>query len=111
MKHLAAQAAMKTHLSQPIGAGAFDGQQGMSPVITSAVAGTDILSVDIDASDIMQAMADRATGAKARPTIMKIASSRRMAKLRFTDLISQKLATMESSPTIRYTTGFLSSRH
>jgi hypothetical protein len=47
---LAAQAAMKTHLSQLMGVGAFDGQQGMSPAIESAVADTDISSViaDID---------------------------------------------------------------
>jgi hypothetical protein len=30
VKHLAAQAAMTMHLSQPLGIGAFDGQQGIS---------------------------------------------------------------------------------
>jgi hypothetical protein len=72
------QAAIKTHLSQPIGAGAFDGQQGMSP-IASAVADPDMSSVivDIDASDIGPAMAGRANGANTKPAIIKIASSRR----------------------------------
>jgi hypothetical protein len=77
---LAAQAAMKIHLSQPIGAGAFDGQQGMSPVIASAVGGADPSSVivDIDTSDTVAAMAGRANGASTRPAIMKIVSIRRM---------------------------------
>ena len=71
---------MKIHLSQPIGAGAFDGQQGMSPVIASAVGGADPSSViaDIDTSDTVPAMAGRATGARTRPAITEIASSRRM---------------------------------
>jgi hypothetical protein len=80
-KQLAAQAAMKTHLSQPIGAGAFDGQQGISSVIASAVA--DVTSV-IAASDIGPAMTGRANGAMTRPAIMKTASSRRMVICRFT---------------------------
>lgn len=90
-KQLAAQAAMKTHLSQPIAAGAFDGQQGISSVIASAVADADISSViadieasDIDPCDIGPAMTGRANGAMTRPTIMKTASSRRMVIGRFT---------------------------
>jgi hypothetical protein len=79
-KQLAAQAAMKMHLSQPIGAGAFGGQQGMSPVIAPAVVGAGPSSVmaGIDTSDAVAAMAGRANGAKTRPAIMNIASSRRM---------------------------------
>jgi hypothetical protein len=79
-----AQAAMKTHLSQSIGAGAFDGQQGMSPIIASAVAGADLSSViaDIDASDAVAAMTGRTNGASTRPAIMKIASIRRIMILR-----------------------------
>jgi len=38
LKHLDMQAAMYTHLSQSIGAGAFDGQHGMSLAISSAIA-------------------------------------------------------------------------
>jgi len=74
------QAAIKTHLSQPTGVGAFDGQQGISPIAASAVADTDIPSAiaDINASDIGPAMTGRANGASTRPAIMKIASSRRM---------------------------------
>jgi hypothetical protein len=82
---LAAQAAMKMHLSQPIGAGAFGGQQGMSPVIAPAVLGADPSSAmaGIDTSDAVAAMAGRANGAKTRPAIMNIASSRRMVIWRF----------------------------
>ncbi len=40
-KHADPQAAMKTHLSQSIGAGAFDGQHGISSAISS------IISADI----------------------------------------------------------------
>ena len=44
VKHLDMQAAMKTHLSQSTGAGAFDGQHGMSLAISSVVADGDISS-------------------------------------------------------------------
>jgi hypothetical protein len=37
VKHLDRQAAMKTHLSQPTGIGALDGQHGMSSAISSVV--------------------------------------------------------------------------
>jgi len=80
---LAAQAAMKTHLSQLMGVGAFDGQQGMSPAIESAVADTDISSViaDIDSSDVLPAaMAGRATGANASPMITRTATKRPMSR-------------------------------
>jgi len=77
---------MKTHLSQPIGVGAFDGQQGMSPAASSAIADMDMSSAiaGIDASEAMPAIAGRANGTKASPAIMKIASSRRMVIWRFT---------------------------
>jgi hypothetical protein len=79
-KQLAAQAAMKTHLSHPIAVGLSHGQQGMSAVIASAVADADLSSViaGIDTSDTVPAMAGRANGARTRPAIMNIASSRRM---------------------------------
>ena len=85
------QMAIKTHLSQPMGAGAFDGQHGISSIIASAAAGADISSAiaDIDASgidtsDMEPAMADRANGARTSPAITEIASSRRMMIWRFT---------------------------
>ena len=43
-KHLDMQDAIKTHLSQSIGAGAFDGQHGMLLAISSVVADGDISS-------------------------------------------------------------------
>ena len=77
----AAQAAMKTHLSHPTGAGLSPhGQQGMSAVIASAVADADLSSAiaGIDAPDTVPAMAGRTNGAKTRAAITAIASSRRM---------------------------------
>jgi len=76
------QAAMKTHLSQSTGAGAFDGQHGISFAISSVVADGDILCTIacIDTSEDVSAMAGRETGANARPAITRIASSRRMAE-------------------------------
>jgi len=79
------QAAMKTHLSQSTGAGAFDGQQGMSFAISTGSDMSGIVCIDISGN--ISAMTGRETGANARPAIKRIASSRRMAKLRFTDLI------------------------
>jgi hypothetical protein len=87
-KHLLVQAAMKMHLSQPTGAGAFDGQQGMSFAILSVVAEADMSSAaDIDASATMPAMAGRANGARTSPAIIAIASSRRMVVLQGTPQI------------------------
>lgn len=104
-KHTDPQAAMKTHLSQSTGTGAFDGQQGMSLAISS------IMSADISAEAIsdevisdevisdgvissavacigscgdVAPITGRETGANARPAIIRIASKRRMAKLGFT---------------------------
>jgi len=94
------QAAMKTHLSQPTGVGAFDGQHGMSPAISSVISEADILSAIacIDTSEDISAMAGRETGANARPAITKIASSRRMVKFRFTELDSRKLVAIARRP-------------
>jgi len=91
---------MKTHLSQPTGVGAFDGQHGMSPAISSVISEADILSAIacIDTSEDISAMAGRETGANARPAITKIASSRRMVKFRFTELDSRKLVAIARRP-------------
>jgi hypothetical protein len=82
------------HLSQPIGAGAFDGQHGMSPAISYVIAEADVSSVIacIEASGDARAMTGRETGANARPAITRIATRRRLAKLRFTNLDSHELA-------------------
>jgi len=45
-----AQAAMKTHLSQSIGIGAFDGQHGISFAISSAMAIAGISDGDISSA-------------------------------------------------------------
>lgn len=94
---------MNTHLSQPTGAGALDGQHGMSFAISSVMTDTDMSSAIacIGASEGIPAMTGRETGANARPAIIKIASSRRMMKLRFTELCSHNLATMESHAALR----------
>ena len=72
------QAAMNTHLSQSTGAGAFEGQQGMSPAISSGVAGIDISPAIADASGVVPAITGWASGASSSPAITEIASSRRM---------------------------------
>jgi len=85
------QAAMKTHLSQPAGIGAFDGQHGMSlaiPSITSEAAIPDELISSAIAGwelcDGISAITGRESGASARPAIMRIARNRRRAKCCFT---------------------------
>jgi hypothetical protein len=101
VKPMDMQFAIKRHLSQPsgAGAGAFDGQHGMSLGISSVAADDDISSTiaSIDASGDIAAMTGRETGASARPAITRIASSRRMAKFRFTVRDSHKWAAVESS--------------
>jgi len=91
---------MKTHLSQSTGAGAFDGQHGMSFAISSIVAEADISSAiaGIELCEGVAAMTGRETGASARPAIIRTASNRRMAAWRFTGLSSPKIAARESSP-------------
>jgi hypothetical protein len=100
VKHFDMQAAMKTHLSQSTGDGAFEGQHGISSAISSIVAARDISSAIacIEAWGDVSAMTGRETGAKARPAIIKIASSRRMARLRFTKLDSRNLVAIERRP-------------
>lgn len=85
-KHLVMQAAMKTHLSQPTGAAAFAGQQGISLAISSEEATADISSpmAVIDTSADISAITGRDNGANASPAIIKIESSRRMVIWVFT---------------------------
>lgn len=70
----------------------------MSLANSSVMTDADMSSVIacIGASEYVSDMTGRETGANARPAIIKIASRRRMAKLRFTDLDSHKLAAKES---------------
>jgi hypothetical protein len=56
-KHTDPQAAMKTHLSQSTGTGAFEGQHDMSPAISSIVADADISDEDISEGVISSAIA------------------------------------------------------
>jgi hypothetical protein len=89
------QAAMKTHLSQSTGIGAFEGQHGISLAISSAMAEDDISDNAISSviacsepSEVVAAMTGRETGANARPAIIKTASSRRMVDFRCTSVDS-----------------------
>jgi hypothetical protein len=97
-KHVDVQAVMNTHLSQPTGAGSFDGQHGISPAISSVATDDDMSSTSMEASEDVAAIKGRETGANARPAMTRIASSRRMVNLHFTCLVSHKLGTMESYP-------------
>jgi hypothetical protein len=108
VKHLDMQAVMKTHLSQSTGTGAFDGQHGMSFAISPVIADGDISSAiaGIDAWEGASAITGRETGANASPAIIKIASSRRMMKLRFISLRSHKLAAKR-----RHRRSILTDRH
>jgi hypothetical protein len=94
------QPAMKTHLSQSTGAGAFDGQHGMSLAIVSAAADADGSSAiaDIATSADVPAMTGRDNGAKAIPAIIRIASSRRMVIWRFTRSKSHRTQPIDSLP-------------
>lgn len=96
-KHFAMQAAMKTHLSQPMGAAAFDGQQGISPVICSGIAVAAVSSIiAICASADAPAITGRDNGANASPTIIKIESIRRMVVWLFTRSCSHKRTPIDS---------------
>ena len=85
------QAAMKTHLSQSSGAGAFDGQQGISLAISSIIADGELSSAEAgaDTSATDPDMAGRESGANARPTTTRIVRKRRMVGMAYTrfDLI------------------------
>lgn len=113
-KHTDPQAAMKRHLSQSTGAGAFDGQHGMSSAISSIMADADmsddaisdgVISGGVTSSAIacigacedVAAITGRETGANARPAIIRTASNRRMARWRFTSSGSHKIAAKKSS--------------
>ncbi len=57
-KPMEPQAAMKTHLSQPTGIGAFDGQHGMSLAISSIVSiaiSDGAISCDVISWDVISA--------------------------------------------------------
>jgi hypothetical protein len=83
--HCVVQAAMNTHLSQSIDAGALAGQQGISPALSAMVdAGISSAIADMAASSVVPAMAGRDSGANTRPAIITIASSRRMVIWQFT---------------------------
>jgi hypothetical protein len=94
-KHFVMQADMTAHLSQSIGAGALFGQHGISPAISSGVAEIDISSA-IDPSAGVPAMTGRENGANANPTIIRVASSRRMVIWRFTSTKSHRTARIDS---------------
>lgn len=100
VKHFEAQAAINKHLSQPTGAGALGGQQGMSFAISSVIADDSSAMACIEASEDIAAMTGRESGANARPAITRTASSRRMARFGFTSLISHRLEPIESSNSI-----------
>lgn len=89
---------MRRHFSQSFGAGAFDGQHGMSFAILSAVADAAI-SCDMAVAASTggdSAMTGRDNGANARPAIMTIATSQRIVILRCTFRKSHKFAQIES---------------
>jgi len=86
-KHVELQAAMNRHLSHPSGEGALVGQHGiLSSAISSAIADDDISSTIacVALSSAGPAIMGRETGAKARPAIIRTASSRRMVNLYLT---------------------------
>jgi hypothetical protein len=93
-KHLVMQAAMKTHLSQPAGAGASEGQHGMSVAIASADVSPIIAC--IDASEDVSAMTGRDNGANTSPAITRIESSRRMVMRLFTSSKSHIMVGIDS---------------
>jgi hypothetical protein len=100
-KYFAKQAAMNMHLSQPMGAAAFDGQHGISPAISSGIAVAAISSViAICASTDASAIAGRDIGANASPTINKIESIRRMVVWLFTRPSFHKRRRIDSQGTL-----------
>jgi hypothetical protein len=101
-KHWLVQAAMKMHLSQPMGIGAFDGQHGMSSAISSADRDIDMSSAieAIDESAVAPAITGEDNGANISPAIMTIASSRRMVIWRFTPTKLHKKTRIDSLPNL-----------
>ena len=96
VKHFDMQAAMNTHLSQSTGAGAFDGQQGISLAISSIVADISSAIAGVEALEDAPAMTGEDSGANTSPAIMTIASRRRMVIWRFTSAKSHRCAKIES---------------
>lgn len=101
-KHLVMQAAMRMHVSQSTGASDFDGQQGMSPAISSVMAAA-IWSATTAAGapDGRPAIAGRETGANANAAIIRIEISRPMGVRLVTRSASHKTAAMDSRSTGR----------
>ncbi len=89
---------MNTHWPQSIGACAPDGQHGMSLAICSVTAGgsasSAITCVEAPKDDF--AITGPEIGASAKPTITRIAKSRRMVIWQFTPLNSHRLAQVGS---------------
>ncbi|MFL6792297.1 MAG: hypothetical protein ACJ8EE_14150 [Bradyrhizobium sp.] len=90
VKHFDIQIAIKTQLSQSAGAGAFDGQHGISSDL-------DVMSIDPDATGC--AAAGAPSGAVTNPAIKKIASSRDMISDSFTGSSSHNRSRIGSSRT------------
>ena len=89
---------MNTHLPQSIGAGALDGQHGMSLAISSVIAGGDASSAIacVEASEDDVAITGPESGASAKPAITRIATSRRMVIWQLTPLKSHRMAQIGS---------------
>lgn len=112
-KNVFMQTAMRRHFSQSLGAGAFDGQQGM-PLAISSVADPSIADPSIADPSIVDgaanssgiaaitpaggasAMTGRDNGANATPAITTIAASWRMVIRRFISPKSHMRAQIES---------------
>src|SRR5438045_3217770 len=94
VKHFDAHAAMYTHSSQPTGAGAVEGQHGISSAISLVIAAGDVSCAitAVELSTPMCAITGCETGVNASPAIITIATSRRMANLHCTRLSSHRLA-------------------
>jgi hypothetical protein len=95
--------AMKTQLSQPTGAAAFDGQHGMSFAISSITAEADIsfAMACMCMSAAVRAIPGWETGVRANPAINKIANSRRMRRDGFTGASSHNRHWTAGVPTSR----------
>jgi hypothetical protein len=107
-KNVFMQTAMRRHFSQSLGAGAFDGQQGMPLAISSvadpSIADPSIVDGAANSSGIAaitpaggaSAMTGRDNGANATPAITTIAASWRMVIRRFISPKSHMRAQIES---------------
>ena len=103
VEHVFMQTAMRRHISQSIGIGAFDGQQGM-PLAISSVADPSTVDDAANPSDIAAivsaggdpAMTGRDNGANATPAIKTIAAIWRMVIRLFISPKSHMRAQIES---------------